>query len=324
MAKPAAGYLRPPISNYVENLQGSRLTAGLVASRKRIWIFWGTAVARRFTVFATFALFLLCFETVRGQEAASTTSATNSDWVLTWHDEFDGPDGSLPDARKWLVQSGGNGWGNNELEYYTSRPQNVRQEDGHLVIEAIAEKFTGPDGIQRDYTSGRLSTKGLFSQKYGRFEARIQNPPGHGIWSAFWMLGDDFSTAGWPACGEIDVMEEFGFSDAKVHGTLHGPGYSSRDSLTSSFRLTTGSFSDSFHIFAVEWGPAFVRFYVDGDLYSSRTPSDLPPGARWVFDHPFFLMMNLAVGGDMPSKPDQSTVFPQRMLVDYVRVYALR
>ena len=138
------------------------------------------------------------------------------------------------------------------------------------------------------------------------------------------MLGDDFPTAGWPACGEIDVMEEFGLSDSKIHGSLHGPGYSGRNSLTSSFRLTAGSFSDSFHIFAVEWEPAVLRFYVDGQLYATRTPSDLPKGARWVFDHPYFLMLNLAVGGDMPSRPDPSAVFPRKMLVDYVRVYSPR
>ena len=324
MANPVARDLCSPISKYVEKLPASTLATGLVVSRKIIRVFEGTAVVRKCAVVASLVLFLLCFESVRSQETASTPSAASSDWVLTWHDEFNGPNGSLPDARKWLVQSGGNGWGNHELEYYTSRPQNVRQEGGHLVIEAKAEKFIGPDGIRRDYTSGRIATRGLFSQKYGRFEARIQNPPGHGVWSAFWMLGDDFPTAGWPACGEIDVMEEFGLSDSKIHGSLHGPGYSGRNSLTSSFRLTAGSFSDSFHIFAVEWEPVVLRFYVDGQLYATRTPSDLPKGARWVFDHPYFLMLNLAVGGDVPSRPDPSAVFPRKMLVDYVRVYSPR
>jgi beta-glucanase (GH16 family) len=252
--------------------------------------------------------------------SAGTSSA--SGWVLTWSDEFNGPDGSAPDPAKWIVESGGNGWGNNELQYYTARRENVRQEKGSLVIEAIKEKFTGPDGVQRNFASARLKTEGRFDQRYGRFEARIQIPSGRGAWPAFWMLGDDHSTAGWPSCGEIDIMESVGSETAVIEGSLHGPGYSGSNPLTAAYRLPRGRFSDAFHVFAVEWEPQVVRFYVDDKLYATRTPADLPPGTRWVYDHPFFVLLNLAVGGNLPGSPGDSTVFPQRMLVDYVRVYS--
>jgi beta-glucanase (GH16 family) len=190
------------------------------------------------------------------------------------------------------------------------------------VLEAVKEDFQGADGIRRSYTSARLSTEHHFSKKYGRFEARIQLPKGQGVWPAFWLLGEDFSTAGWPACGEIDIMENVGKEPATVRGTLHGPGYSGENPLTTAYALPRGRFSDGFHVFAVEWEPEAIRFYVDGELFATKTPADLPAGSRWVFDHPFFILLNLAVGGNLPGHPDDSTVFPQRMLVDYVRVYS--
>jgi len=259
-----------------------------------------------------------------GAQAIAAGPSSASSWVLTWSDEFNGPDGSTPDPSKWIPESGGSGWGNNELQYYTPRLQNVRQEKGNLVIEATKEKFAEPDGVQRNYTSARLKTQGRFSQRYGRFEARIQIPSGQGVWPAFWMLGDDFSTVGWPACGEIDVMENVGSEPATIHGSLHGPGYSDVKPLTTAYALPRGHFTDGFHVFAVAWEPRVIRFYVDGKLYATKTPADIPAGQRWVYDHPFFIILNLAVGGNMPGSPDDSTVFPQRMLVDYVRVYSRR
>jgi beta-glucanase (GH16 family) len=253
---------------------------------------------------------------------ASTEPKSNIEWILKWSDEFNGPNGSEPDWSKWVSESGGNGWGNRELQYYTHRPQNVRQENGNLVIEAISEQFRGPDGVKRNYTSARLKTDGRFSQRYGRFEARIQVPTGKGVWPAFWMLGDDFRTAGWPACGEIDIMEIIGSEPAIIRGSVHGPGYSGTNPLTKAYALPKGEFTNEFHIFAVEWESQELRFYVDGKLYATKTPGDLPPGQRWVFDHPFFIILNLAVGGDLPGNPDESTVFPRRMMVDYVRVYS--
>jgi beta-glucanase (GH16 family) len=254
----------------------------------------------------------------------SSASGSHGNWVLKWQDEFTGPDGSSPDPTKWALESGGNGWGNNELESYTPRPENVYLENGNLVIQAVREEFKGSDGVKRRYTSGRLKTQGRFSQAYGRFEARIRIPSGRGVWPAFWMMGDDFPTAGWPACGEIDVMENVDIEKSMIHGSIHGPGYSARKSPTAAFTLSQGRFSDGFHVFAVEWEPQVIRFYVDEELYSTRTPADLPKGAPWVYDHPFFLILNLAVGGNWPASPDASTKFPQRMLVDYVRVFARR
>jgi beta-glucanase (GH16 family) len=261
-------------------------------------------------------------QTAAPQRADHRSSASStSRWVLTWSDEFNGPDGWAPDPAKWIVESGGKGWGNGELQYYTPRRENVRQEKGNLVIEAIKGRFTGPDGTEREYTSGRLKTEGRFSQRYGRFEARVQIPSGKGMWPAFWMLGDDFSTVGWPACGEIDNMENVGDQPATIHGSMHGPGYSGTSALTATFSLASGRFNDGFHVFAIEWEPQVVRFFVDDRLYATRTPADLPAGKRWVYDHAFFILLSLAVGGKFPGSPDDSTVFPQRMLVDHVRVY---
>ena len=254
--------------------------------------------------------------------SASPVSKSNRDWVMTWEDEFDGQRGSPPDKNHWVAETGGNSWGNQELQYYTPRPENLRQQDGRLVMEAAKEEFTGSDGVKRHYTSARITTQGRFSQSYGRFEARIKIPFGQGMWPAFWLLGDDFSKVGWPACGEIDIMENSGANRSTIHSSLHGPGYSHKEAITSSYTLPAGGFSDDFHVFAVEWAPQVIRFYVDDQLYATRTPADLPKGAPWVFDHRFFLVLNLAVGGNLPGRPDRSTVFPQRMLVDYVRVYS--
>ncbi len=243
-------------------------------------------------------------------------------WRLAWSDEFNGRDGSAVDSTKWSFDVGGKGWGNNELETYTSRTTNAHVEAGSLVIKAIKETFTGTDNITRNYTSARLLTKHKFTQAYGRFEARIRIPFGQGIWPAFWMLGDNIDTAHWPNCGEIDIMENIGREPSAVHGTFHGPGYSGGKGIGAAYTLTGGrKFSDDFHTFALEWEPNVMRFYVDGKLYQTRTPADLPGGAAWVFDRPFFIILNVAVGGDWPGNPDATTVFPQRMLVDYVRVY---
>ncbi|HKS43250.1 MAG TPA: glycoside hydrolase family 16 protein [Blastocatellia bacterium] len=255
---------------------------------------------------------------------ASADNASAQTWTLVWSDEFDGPAGSAPNSSKWGYDIGGGGWGNKELETYTNRTQNASLDgDGNLVIQAIKETFTGSDRITRDYTSARLLTKGKFEQRYGRFEARMKLPFGQGIWPAFWMLGDDIDNVGWPRSGEIDIMENIGREPAIAHGTLHGPGYSGGNGLTGSYTLPNDQrFSDAFHVFAVEWEPNAIRFYVDKNLYGTKTQADVPAGNRWVYDHPFFIIMNVAVGGIWPGNPDSSTQFPQVMKVDYVRVYA--
>lgn len=243
-------------------------------------------------------------------------------WSLVWSDEFNGPSGAPVDATKWTAEVGGGGWGNNELEYYTSRVDNSYQSGGTLVIKAIKEHYTGSDFVTREYTSARLITRNKFSPQYGRFEARIKLPFGQGIWPAFWMLGNNIGTVGWPQCGEIDILENIGREPTIIHGTIHGPGYSGEFGIGASYSLPNNQrFADAFHTFAVEWEPNVVRFYCDGILYKTLTPANLPAGKTWVYDHPFFILMNLAVGGYWPGYPDATTVFPQTMLVDYVRVY---
>jgi beta-glucanase (GH16 family) len=269
-------------------------------------------------------VFVLVVTSLQGKtnQGAATPSSLKPNWILTWSDEFDGPDGAPPDAQRWVVETGGTGWGNSELQYYTSRRQNLRQEKGNLVIEAIKEKFTGSDGVQHNFTSARLKTEGRFSQRYGRFEARLKVPSGQGMWPAFWMLGDDFSSAGWPDCGEIDIMEHSGSKLSTIYCALHGPGYFGPNALTSLCSLSPTALMEGFHVFALEWEPQELRFFVDDELRARKTPADIPAGKRWVYDHSFFVILNLAVGGTLPGSPDDSTVFPQRMLVDYVRVYS--
>jgi beta-glucanase (GH16 family) len=257
------------------------------------------------------------------QPASPSSPAPSAKWQLVWSDEFDGPDGAAPDPAKWVHDVGGGGWGNNELQTYTDRRENSVIRDGRLAIRALRETYAGPDGIRREYTSARLKTLGLMSRTHGRFEARLRLPRGQGIWPAFWMLGDDITTAGWPACGEIDIMENIGREPMLVHGTLHGPGYSGAQGIGASYRHPSGRpFADEFHVFAVEWAPDAIRWEVDGVVYQTRSPSDLPRGARWVYDHPFFLLLNVAVGGNWPGNPDSTTTFPQEMQVDWVRVHS--
>ncbi len=252
---------------------------------------------------------------------SSSSVVPPNQWTQVWSDEFAAADGTPVDATKWTAETGGNGWGNNELEYYTARPVNAVQQGGNLVISALKETYTGPDGVTRNYTSARLKTEGNFSQAYGRFEARIKIPAGQGMWPAFWMLGDNIGSVGWPACGELDIMENIGKEPTVVHGSMHGMGFTGA-SLGSPYSLpNNANFADDFHLYAIEWEPGVVRFYVDSALYETRTPADLPPGAVWPFDHPFFIILNVAVGGDWPGSPDGTTVFPQTMQVDYVRVY---
>ena len=254
-------------------------------------------------------------------QSQTASPSSGSQWTLVWSDEFSGPNGSAPNSSKWSIETGGHGWGNHELEYYTSRLQNAQIQNGSLVITALKETYTGSDGIRRNYTSARMKTAGKFEQQYGRFESSIKIPYGQGMWPAFWMLGNDIGTVKWPACGEIDIMENIGKEPAIVHGTIHGLGYSAMAAIGSPFSLASGRFADDYHLYAAEWEPNVIRFYVDSNLYATRTPADLPKGTKWVYDHPFFMVLNLAVGADWPGPPDNTTVFPQAMLVDYVRVY---
>ena len=243
-------------------------------------------------------------------------------WLPTLVDDFDGPAGTLPDASVWNIETGGNGWGNNELQTYTTSPDNVSLDgQGNLAITAREGWTQGTDGIWRQYTSARITTQGNFSQTYGRFEARLDIPVGQGVWPAFWMLGEDIASQGWPLAGEIDIMENIGSVPGTVHGTIHGPGYAGGDGIGASYNHPGGqAFGQTFHTFAVEWTPGRIDWFVDGNLFQTLTPNDLG-GDNWVFDDDFFLLLNVAVGGNWPGAPDGSTSFPQQMLVDYVAVY---
>ncbi len=258
-----------------------------------------------------------------GISCTDSTSPTDG-WVLSWADEFNGPDGAPPDASKWTALVGGDGWGNAERQYYTAEMANVRQEGGSLLIIADTASIDGKTCWYGDctHTSARLETRGKFEQKYGRFEARIQIPRGQGLWSAFWMLGADIDAVGWPLCGEIDIMENVGMEPRLVQSALHGPGYSAGAALTSTYALPSdAAFAADYHLYTVEWEADEIRFYVDDTLYKTRVPGDAPAGAKWVYDHPFFLLLNLAVGGKWPGDPDLTTEFPSTMKIDYVRAY---
>lgn len=259
-----------------------------------------------FFIFVSMSLITSC-------STSETQKVTNFTQIVM-QDEFD-VDGA-PDASIWKndIGTGINGWGNNELQYYTDRNQNVKVENGYLLITAQKENYEGAS-----YTSAKLKTKGLFEQKYGRFEARIRVPFGQGMWPAFWLLGANDDEVQWPNCGEIDIMEIRGQNPTTVLGTVHGPGYSGGNAITKSYNLGNDRFDTDFHIFGIEWGPDYINYYVDDVLYNQIKPTDVT--GSWVFDHPFYIIINLAVGGNFVGSPTSETVFPQTMLVDYVRVY---
>ncbi|GAB4515599.1 MAG: glycoside hydrolase family 16 protein [Allomuricauda sp.] len=233
---------------------------------------------------------------------------------LTLSEEFDTDGQPNPSIWGYEIGTGENGWGNQELQYYTDRSDNVTVQNGVLLITAREESFEGSA-----YTSARLITKDKFEQRYGRFEARIRLPYGQGIWPAFWMLGADIDENPWPGAGEIDIMEYRGQEPTVLIGSMHGPGYSAGEAISKEYELTNDRFDTGFHIFGIEWGPEYVNFYVDDVLYNQITPEDVP--GPWVFNKPFYILMNVAVGGTFVGSPDEETVFPQTMLVDYVRVY---
>ena len=240
---------------------------------------------------------------------------------IIWEDNFD-IDGA-PNSSNWTFEIGDGsaqgipGWGNNELQYYTDRTENIKVENGNLIITARKENFASSS-----YTSARILTKGLFQKKYGRFEARIKLPWGQGLWPAFWMLGDDNNgSISWPQRGEIDIMENRGDEPTITHGSIHGPGYSGGNAVTKSYDLNK-RLDTQFHVYGIEWGPDYINYYVDDVLYNQITPSDIPEGSTWVFNgKEFYIILNVAVGGTFAGAPTTQTVFPQTMEVDYVRVY---
>jgi len=241
----------------------------------------------------------------------SSAKCPDATWKLVWGDDFEGASGTAADGSKWTYDTGPN-WYNGELQDYTSGSTNASLDgNGNLVIEARKEAREG-----RQYTSARLKTEGKKTFTRGRFEGRMKLPFGQGRGPAFWMLGGN----SWPDTGEIDIMENLGREPSIAHGTMHGPGYSAAAGPTALYTLPgNAKFSDDYHVFAVEWESSAIRWYVDDSLYSTKTPADIS-GKTWVFDHGFFIILNLAVGGEWPGNPDSTTVFPQKMVIDYVHV----
>lgn len=262
------------------------------------------------------------------------SAAKRPDWKLQWSDEFSGRRGALPDPRKWTheIGRGDGGWGNNELQFYCGpdapspcdpkRPNAYQDGEGRLVIEARRSSDT--------WTSARLITEKKAEFLHGRLEARMKLPTGAGLWPAFWLLGNDLRTVDWPKCGEIDIMEnvpEIGgnpLGPTRVRATLHAPGFWGEKGHGANYRFpNAGRVDDGFHVYGAIWTPNRVDFYVDdwSTIHFSARREDIPQGGEWVFEHPFFFILNLAVGGNWPGKPDESTPDPARVLVDYVRVY---
>ncbi len=261
--------------------------------------------ARRIAYCTGFALALSCTDNT--QQVVTLNQ-------LVMQDEFDTPGAPDPGIWNYDIGTGQNGWGNNELQFYTDRSQNVTVQNGYLIITANKESYNGSS-----YTSARLLTKGKFELTYGRVEARMRLPWGQGLWPAFWMLGADIDAVTWPGCGEIDIMEVRGQDPTILVGSVHGPGYSGGEAVSKSYELQNDRFDTGFHVFGIEWGPTYINYYVDNVLYNQITPADVP--GTWVFNKPFFILINVAVGGNFVGAPSAETVFPQTMLVDYVRVY---
>ncbi len=264
---------------------------------------------------------------VSATDPEKTTS--NEPWKLIWQDEFDKAKGTALNSDYWTTELGdGAGWGNSERQLYTDDPETLFHDgEGNLVMRADKlpedtnlECYYGPC----KYTSARITTEDKVEMHYGRIEGRMKLSSGQGFWPAFWLLGNNFKSVNWPYSGEIDIMENIGREPNKIHGTVHGPGYSGGKGPSSTAFLPNGqAFADDFHTYAVEWEQDEIRWYLNGKKYHTLRPKNLPEDTRWVFEHPFFLTLNLAVGGSWPGYPDDSSIFPQDFIIDYVRVYEL-
>jgi beta-glucanase (GH16 family) len=275
--------------------------------------------------------------TIRGAWCVALLSAalgctTPRAWVRVWGDEFDGAAGTRVDTTKWRYDtadgcgSGNCGWGNNEKEYYATAPENIALNGhGQLVIVGRVARagltcYYGPCR----YTSAKITTRGKTEVAPGRVEARIKLAPGQGLWPAFWLLGMNISEVGWPASGELDIMENRGSAPRITSSAIHGPGYSGNTPFVHTRPLAPGMYTDAFHTFAVEWDSLTVRFFVDDSVHYVVSRAEVEHFGRWAFDQHFFVILNLAVGGNFDGDPASDAIFPATMLVDYVRVYRRR
>ncbi len=246
-------------------------------------------------------------------------NAADPAWKLVWSDEFAG---KKLDYSKWGVEVNAFGGGNNEMQLFTDRTENIRVENGHLVIEARKDR-PNIQGTVREYSSGRVRTKHRGDWKYGRIEVRAKLPEGKGLWPAIWMLPTEDKYGPWAASGEIDIMELVGHEPNKVLGTLHfGDVWPKNQHAGSSYQLPQGTFAEDFHVFAIEWEQGEIRWYVDDKLTQTQNQWNSKSAAFPApFDQAFHLVLNVSVGGNLPGPPNATTKFPQQMRVDYVRVY---
>jgi beta-glucanase (GH16 family) len=236
-------------------------------------------------------------------------------WGLVWADEFDSP---AINTNNWRFDWGSNGWGNGELEYYTGRISNAYIEDGKLVIQSLEQNYR-----DAEYTSARMKTQGKQSFRFGKIAARMKLPYGQGIWPAFWLMGEDVTNAysNWPICGEIDIFELVGSKPSTILAALHGPGFSGNEAFKKNYRLKNGRFCDDFHVFSIEWDQNSIKWFIDETNFYSVLRKKIEESGTWVFDKDFFLLMNTAVGGKLSGYPDETTVFPQKFFVDWIRYY---
>jgi beta-glucanase (GH16 family) len=247
-------------------------------------------------------------------DVSADTWKAGPGWKLVWSDEFNG---TALNLKNWKHETGNHGWGNNELETYTDSPENASVRNGKLTIKAIK--------TEKGYTSARIKTQGLQSWKYGKIAARMRLPYGQGIWPAFWMMGDNIEEIGWPKAGEIDIMEMIGGGkgrDDTTHGTLHWEANGKHASHGGSKQLPDGHiFHQDFHIFEIEWDANDIAWKLDSKEYFKTSVNTAAYPTMGAFHQPFFILLNLAVGGNWPGNPNETTVFPQTMEVDWVRVY---
>jgi beta-glucanase (GH16 family) len=260
-----------------------------------------------YLIIAAFCI-VSCFST-------SEKSPDTGEWKLSWSEEFNY--NGLPDSSKWNYDVGGHGWGNNELEYYTRASlSNAEVSNGSLKLRALRQKMN-----EREYTSARLVTKGKADFTYGKIEIRAKLPAGRGLWPAIWMLGDNVGTKGWPQCGEIDIMEHVGFDKDSVFGTIHTEAYNHMKGTQKGKKIFISNPYNEYHIYSLEWTPERMDFFLDNTLYN-HIQNEHKTTAEWPFDSPFFLLMNIAVGGNLGGKEGiDESVFPATMEVDYIRVY---
>ena len=286
------------------------------------------------TRFVTPMKYLLCALTLSASLGCIATSPGSTSpvlWTQVWSDEFDGPPGARVDTTRWRSDtadgcaSSNCGWGNNEKEYYSTLPENIALNgQGQLTIVAR----TAPPGGGRTcyygpckYTSAKITTRGTMEVLPGRVEARIKLAAGQGLWPAFWMLGRNIGAVGWPASGELDIMENRGSAPTTTSSAVHGPGYSGNTPFAHAHVLSQGTVADAFHTFSVEWDSLTIRYLVDDSVHYVVGRSQVGQYGHWAFDQPFFVILNLAVGGHFDGDPQSDAIFPATMLVDYVRVY---